>query len=367
MAQKMKSGRWRARVRIDGKLQSLGVYRTKKEAEAEEDKAKTESRQGRFVDRTNSLTVSEYAWTFVGLHGKRESTQRRMATYVRAHIDAHPLGARPVTQVQPTEVKAWIKDRSSYLAAGTMRNLFGFLRQVFDAAIDDRHITVNPCSTGASKSLPERKRKKFVPLTTDQVDALAAEIADRYRAMVYVQAGCGLRIGELLALGVEHVDFLRREVHVERQLAPGARDFSPPKTEGSVRTVPLPEVAALALSEHIRNFPPVDGLLFTSTFGNCLRHDYYGAQVFKRAALRAGLPPETTPHDLRHHFATELVDAGVSVYGVAELLGHTTPALVISTYGHAKAGTVDVARKALEDAWAVARATNCATEDAASP
>jgi integrase len=54
-----------------------------------------------------------------------------------------------------------------------------------------------------------------VPLSIEQVATLAGAMPERYRTMVLTQAALGLRIGELLALRVEDVDFLRRTVRTE--------------------------------------------------------------------------------------------------------------------------------------------------------
>jgi hypothetical protein len=61
-----------------------------------------------------------------------------------------------------------------------------------------------------------------------------------------------------------------------------------------------------------------------------------------------------TTHDCRHHFASVLLAAGQSVIAVAELLGHENAALVLSTYGHLMPGGDDLARRAVESAWAAA-------------
>jgi integrase len=79
-----------------------------------------------------------------------------------------------------------------------------------------------------------------VPLTVEQVRTLAAALPLRNRAMVLAQAGLGLRIGELLALRVEDIDFLRRTARVEYKIAPGERVRCAPKTPTSRRTIPLP-------------------------------------------------------------------------------------------------------------------------------
>ena len=57
--------------------------------------------------------------------------------------------------------------------------------------------------------LPRHEKERVVPLTVEEVMRAAEAMPARNRAMVITQAGLGLRIGELLALRVEDVDFLR--------------------------------------------------------------------------------------------------------------------------------------------------------------
>lgn len=201
-------------------------------------------------------------------------------------------------------------------------------------------------------ALPSHKRERVVPLTVEQVRALADAMPERNLAMVLTQAGLGLRIGELLALRVQDVDFLRRTARVEDQIAPGARVRSEPKTPLSRRTLPLPAIVAEALAQHIAAYPSGDdGTLFTTRTGQPYRHDYYGSIIFAKAVHAAGLPPGTTSHDLRHHYASVLLAAGESVVAVAERLGHENATLVLRTYGHLMPGSEDRTRRAVDAAW----------------
>lgn len=269
---------------------------------------------------------------------------------VRNHLEATPLGARRAAAVRPSEAQAWIADRSQHLAPLTLRILVTLVRGAFTAAVLDRIVAVSPF---ARITLPRVERERIVPLTVDQVAALVEEIGDRYKAMVVTQAGCGLRIGELLALRVCDVDFLRRTLRVEDQIDRVSRERVPPKTPRSRRTLPLPDVVSAALARHIAEHPPTtgEGLLFHTQAGLPIAHDWYGNKVFVPAAERAGLPAGTTTHDLRHAFASLLLASGQSVILVAELLGHETAALVLSTYGHLMPGGEDLARRAIDTAW----------------
>jgi integrase len=250
--------------------------------------------------------------------------------------------------VRPSEVQAWAADRSRVLAPSTARLLVSVLRSIYASAVLDRLVGVSPV---VRVQLPRSERARIVPLSVDQVQALAEAMPARLRAAVVTQAGLGLRIGELLALRVEDVDFLRRTARVEWQIAPRSKVRSEPKTPRSRRTVPLPRVVADALAAHLAAFSSgTDGSIFTTGTGVFYGREYYGA-IFAAAVQRAGLPAGTTSHDLRHHYASVLLAAGESVVAVAERLGHENAALVLSTYGHLMPDSEDRTRRAVDEAW----------------
>ena len=90
----------------------------------------------------------------------------------------------------------------------------------------------------------------------EQVHRLARLMPDRLSAAVYVAAGCGLRLGEVLGLEVEDVDFDRAELSVRQQLKSHKRRppyLGRPKTKTSIRVVELPDVVADALRLHLEN------------------------------------------------------------------------------------------------------------------
>ena len=95
-------------------------------------------------------------------------------------------------------------------------------------------------------------------------------------------------------------------------------------------------------------------------FGAPYAHAYYGTRIFAAAVGRAGVPPSTASHDLRHHYASVLLVQGESVVAVAERLGHHNAALVLSTYGHLMPDSEDRTRRAVDSAWA-ACAHECPT------
>jgi integrase len=109
---------------------------------------------------------------------------------------------------------------------------------------------------------------------------------------------------------VDRLDFLRRVVHVDRQLVTvtGHPSFlTAPKTAASVRTIPLPQVVLDALAAHLGAFPPLgDGFVFVTDARNPIRRTAFG-DVWRAAVKAAGAPAGTGFHELRH-FLCQLVD-----------------------------------------------------------
>jgi integrase len=314
---------------------------------------------------SNTTTVAEYTREWVKARPLRKRTRELYDKLIRIHLDGTPLGARPLVKVKPSEIQSWATSRTQTLGPVTLRGHLGVLRSVFATAALDGLIARNPVPPINRLSLPKSEHNPVVPLTVEQVRALAGAMPERYRAMVITQAGLGLRVGELLALRVQDVNFLRRTVRVEEQLEAGTLKRVPTKTPKSRREIPMPAVVGEALAAQIASWPPApDGLLFTEAasrptgrprslaVGQGVHHAVYNRLV-GLAAKQEGLPPTTT-HDLRHHYACVLLHAGEGVHAVAERLGHTDATLVLKTYGHEMPNQEDRTRRAVDAAWSEA-------------
>lgn len=360
--------RWQVWYRVDGQEKCGGSFDNKSVAKRKLTELESSVQRGQWVDPTDRTIVTEYARMHAATRPHSPRTAARVESMIRNHLEGTALGSRRLAAVRPSEVQAWVTDRAQVLSPSTLRLLVGMVRSVFTAAALDRLVTASPFVRVA---LPRAEQERVVPLTVDQVRALADAMVPKYRAMVLTQAGLGLRIGELLALRVEDVDFLRRTVRVQDQIDANTRERKPPKTPRSRRTVPLPDMVAVALAEHLAAFPAtVEGLIFHTSTGRPLWREDYGSRVLRKALVRANtairkangklptgaapaveLPAGTTSHDLRHHYASVLLAAGESVVAVAELLGHENATLVLEVYGHLLPGSEDRTRKAVDGAW----------------
>ncbi|MGI8817255.1 MAG: tyrosine-type recombinase/integrase [Pseudonocardia sp.] len=310
--------------------------------------------RGQWVDPTDQTTVAEYARRWAAARPYRPTTARRVNQSIENHLAGSVIGSRRLASVRPSDVQAWAAELAKTLAPSTLALTVNMLKSIYAAAVLDRLIASSPV---VRVSLPRADAARIVPLTVGQVRQLAAEVPRRCRAMVFTQAGLGLRLGELLALRACDVSFLGRTVRVEHQLAEGTRERVDPKTPRSRRTIPLPEMVGEALAEHMREFPPLaDGSLFYGHNERPYAHALFGTKMFKAAVRRLAeaeestFPSGTTTHDLRHHYASVLLAAGESVVAVAERLGHDDATMVIKVYGHLMPDSEDRTRKAIDEA-----------------
>lgn len=245
-------------------------------------------------------------------------------------------------------MQAWVKELTSVLAPRSVELVYRWVATIFKAAVGDRLLASSPC---IGITLPKCNDAEVVPLSVREVEAMVDAVPNRYRALIVFAAGMGLRQGECFGLTVDRVDFLRRQVRVDRQLVSALRgvpEFGPPKSKAGFRTVPMPEIVSSVLAAHLARYRPGQyGLLFTSRTGNPLRRNTLGS-MWHRARPIAGMPAWATFHDLRHFYASLLIAKGCSVKAVQRRLGHQSAMETLDTYGHLWPDSDDETRNAVD-------------------
>jgi integrase len=139
------------------------------------------------------------------------------------------------------------------------------------------------------------------------------------------------------------VDFVQKELKITGSVrrCGGALQRRSPKTQSSIRTLPVPTILLNVLRQHrVRQdaAQPQDdwqehGLVFPSSVGTLMEPGNLHRQ-FKTVLKRAGLPTTIRFHDLRHSCATLLLDQGVPLVIVRDMLGHTQISTTADIYGH---------------------------------
>ncbi len=179
------------------------------------------------------------------------------------------------------------------------------------------------CDTNPAKPLRTPRAGRKLPhfLTTEQVDALLqAPPANedqglRDRAILETMYSAGLRVAELVGLDLNDWD---RSAGILRVLGKGRKE----------RIAPVGSFATKALLQWLEVRQPSNkasekekAALFLNRFGRRLTTRSIG-RMLEKHILTAGLSQQTSPHTLRHSFATHLLDGGADLRSVQELLGH---------------------------------------------
>lgn len=279
---------------------------------------------GTYTDpRHSRTTVGEWTATWLKAYeANRASTVQQARVHIKV-INA-TFGNRPLKDVRPSEVKTWIASLQATYATSTVYALHRRMSQLFSDAVHDGLIPRSPISRRTSPPAP--KQRPYVA-TTEQVWALHDALPEHFRPVVLLGAFAGLRVGEMAALRVSDVDFMRGIISPAIQY-PGV----PLKTEMSKTPIPIPGELALELNR------------LPSKWGS--DHLVVGAQgrpitpttidVAFRAAREnvKGLPDGFRVHDLRHYFASLLISAGLDVKVVQTRLRHASAKTTLDVYGH---------------------------------
>jgi integrase len=274
------------------------------------------------------ITVEAWAEQWLSAQiALKPSTLYRYRSLLRAQILPY-WGRHRLADITHADVAAWVARLVSVgLAPASVRQAHRVLALILNLAVRDGRIPRNP-ATGVPLPRPRHTEPRF--LTRDEVERLA-EAAGEYADVVRLLAYTGLRFGEMAALRVRRLDFLRKRLTVAESATEvgGTVEYGEPKTHQQ-RTVPLPGVLLEPLAARCRGKRP-DDLVLTSPEGAVLRSGNFRRRFFDPAARAAGLPG-LTPHDLRHTAASLAVSDGANVKAVQRMLGHASAAMTLDIY-----------------------------------
>lgn len=229
-------GKYRARYRDSSGREHARHFGRKVDAQRWLDEVTASVVRGDYVDpRAGKVTLAAYAAGWRQTLVARPATLSIVDNALQLHILPR-LGSRPMVSLRRSDVQGLVKALCDRLSPGSVRNVYDTLSRVLSAAVHDRVIAHSPC---VRIVLPAPQNSEVVPPEAADVAALAAAVPGRYRALVVLFAGTGLRIGEALGLEVGDVDFLRRTVRVEASGCRTARSVRrrPRKAPGRCRWV----------------------------------------------------------------------------------------------------------------------------------
>jgi len=225
------------------------------------------------------------------------------------------INDRPLGEITHIILRTWLANlRKKGYKKSTIARKLASLRSFFKFAVREGYIDTNPA---VSLSTPKQEKKLPTFLTVDEVIKLIEAPHDedknglRDKAILETLYSTGIRVGELVGLNVEDVDFIGGIIKVKGK---GKKE----------RIIPIGDKALKA----IRNY--LDRRKVTSKQSRSLFLNTRGKRINPRSVCRivdkyikmVSKKQGVSPHTLRHSFATHLLDRGADLRSVQELLGH---------------------------------------------
>jgi site-specific recombinase XerD len=162
--------------------------------------------------------------------------------------------------------------------------------------------------------IPRPKKPLLLPkiLNESELKRMFSAVKNiKHKAILFTAYGAGLRVGEVVRLRICDIDSKRMEIFVQR--AKGKKD----------RVVNLSMLVLDILRQYIKLERPRPAYyLFTGPDGRGPYSERSAQKIFQRAKDMAGIKKEVGFHSLRHSFATHLLEKGIDVKYIKELLGH---------------------------------------------
>ncbi|MFJ3528093.1 tyrosine-type recombinase/integrase [Streptomyces sp. NPDC090132] len=370
-----KDDRWEAAgyvLAANGTRKRVRVYGTTRKNAADKLAEKiADSNRGLPVATADS-TVGDYLTYWLGsvaVHRLRENTHTRYAACVRLHL-IPGLGTKRIAHLTSKDVRTFL-DRlrttcqccaqgldterkrccaigeccQKQLSALTVTYVHSVLKSALEHAVREDEL---PRNVARNVKTTTHQPRRFRPLTAAEArQFLDAARADRLHALYELALRTGLRKGELLGLHWEDLDLTTGTASIRHSLQrtrTGGLTHLPTKTRASERRIALPTECIHSLKKHQEQQNREQGeagvrwkdsgLVFSTPTGRPLDPANL-TRRFRSFLNRAGLR-RIRFHDLRHSTATLLLEQGVDLVVIKELLGHAHIGVTAGVYAHVR-------------------------------
>ncbi len=332
--EQLPSGRWRGIYRTsEGKRRSK-VFDHKRAAQRwAEHEAHEVRERGSVYDPIHGKVKwhvwAEAWWPSRGLSSGAEQSQRVL---YRRFVEPR-WGDVDLRAVEHLAVQAWVVEIGARLSESSTKQAFYLLSSSMKAALRAGHIAANPCQGVRLPKLPPAPERFLTYAESDRL--IEAMPHPEHRILTEVLFEAGLRIGEAVGLHRHRVDLDRGTLHVVEKWSETDGLMEPHPKYGQDRVIPISDRLASKLLEHLTTRPAAgecgfrherdascrSPLVVLGPRGAVISPHNFNFRTWNAALRKAKIGPARV-HDARHSYASRLIDEGVSMERLRQLLGH---------------------------------------------
>ena len=322
-------------------------FQTKAEAEKYLAKIRLELESGNNANKSQKLVFVDVCEKFIINHCEnrlKPSTVINYKMYLRKHIEPF-FRKMKMLDVTSSVISKFIKQKKDIdgLSNKTINNILTMIKTVFNVAVREDLIYKNPIIS-VKKLRAEHYEMSF--LDKDEIQKVLSVTRENYPnfyPLLFTAIMTGMREGEILALKWQDIDFVNKEIIINKTLF--RNKIQPPKTAQSNRKINMPDV----LLEVLKSVQKTDGeIVFPNKKGGYTDPNNMVKRYFKPCLRLAGIK-EIRFHDLRHTFAALLIDKNVPPKYIQAQMGHSSIQVTMDRYGHLMSETTNKYRNILND------------------
>lgn len=240
------------------------------------------------------------------------------------------IGSISLPAIETAKIQRYVAERlASGASPSTVHKALVLLKSMLGHAVEWGYLKVNPATP------VKAPRKQFIEmqaLSPAEVQAFLNALDDKWYPLFFTAIFTGMRLGELLAMQWTDINWLNSTIRVRRSVWHG--QFQEPKTKNSIRTIGMSPRLVDVLKNHLASAPVSEmGIVFCSESGALLDDANLRDRVFEPTLIKAGLR-KIRIHDLRHAYASLLINQGENLKYVQNQLGHASITTTVDRYGH---------------------------------
>lgn len=348
---KRKNGTWEARVTLGfdedtGKQKYKCVY-GRSQREVKEKLEELFDNKDQIV--TDGTTVEDWlnVWLSDFVADVKDGTLAQYESICRNHIKP-AIGDIKLSELKVPAIQKFYNSLSKKgLSPKYIKNIHGCLHRALDVAVKTEQIAKNPTS---SCIIPKVIQKQIVPIDVPEQKRLLRILdSEYYGTLILVDIFTGMRVGEIIGLTWDCVDFEHGVIRIEKQIVQTRRKNAKYKfgtlKNDKMRIISPAKYVMDELKNHkarqdmlkqeagsLWNEGDFPNLVFTHADGSHLSQPTVWKE-FQKILDHAGLSHYRV-HDLRHTFAVNSIIAGDDIKTLQENMGHYSSAFTLDRYGH---------------------------------
>ncbi len=292
------------------------------------------------------------------------ATRNNYLHIIKKNIEPHKIGSMKICNVKKSDIKQYYAYlyKEKEFAIGTIQLYQNLLFPAFQLAVEDSLIRLNPCKGCMKDYVRGTLSSTKYPLKKEEQNALINfvknnNVYSKYYVMIATMLSTGCRIGEVIGLTWNDIDFENKCIDINHQIIYKKKDgktqhYSEPPKNRTYRKIPLQKEIINILKKHREN-------TYFISKTNQYKVDGYSNFVFLNSQMKLYTPntivrafheirdsynesieenetilPDFSPHTLRHTYCTRMAEKGMDVKVLQEIMGHKTIAITMQVYNH---------------------------------